>query len=118
MAKLRNQLTRQTPQYEENSSIGETVPDQGLTVREILVRYGNNTLGNTHFREPIYNEDLPDMRFMEITEQTQLYKSVQEEIEEKQEHLKHLNEQNEIKKRGRPKKAESVVEDETEDKTE
>lgn len=107
-----NQLHRKPePQYEENSGLSETVPDQGLTVRQILERYGNGTLGQITQREPHYSEDMPDMRFMDAVEQGIMYRSVTEEIEEKQTFIKQLHEQNETKKRGRPKKAESVVED-------
>lgn len=112
---LVNQLYRKKePQYEENSGMSQTVPDQGLTVRQILERYGNGTLGQISQREVNYSEDLPDMRFMDAVEQKQMYDSVTMEIEEKQNFLKDLHAKNEQKKRGRPKKETSVVENEEE----
>lgn len=81
--------------YEKNSGIGETIPDQALTPREIITRF---TLGsgvaNLQMREPLYEGDegdfIPDINTLDISEIHELrdqyrekVKTLQREINEK-----------------------------------
>lgn len=52
---------------EVNKGISETIPNQALTVRQILERYASGTLMPVSFNLD-YSEDLPDIRFLDITE--------------------------------------------------
>jgi len=52
---------------EQNFEQSKTVPDQSLTVRQIMVRFANGTLNEIE-REAFYNEDLPDTRGLDISQ--------------------------------------------------
>lgn len=81
--KVRNHLNSHTfpRNYEANTQPSLTVPDQTMTIREILVRYarGLPISGNV----PIYegeDNDLPDPRTMDLAERADFAEQVQEEI--------------------------------------
>lgn len=63
--------------------VSETVPDQSMTVRDILEKFASGTLdeiGNDRF----YNDDddLPDLRGLDITELQQMKQDAQMDIDE------------------------------------
>ena len=53
---------------EKNFSTSETVPDQTLSIREILRRYAFGTLPPIMSDDLEYSEDLPDLRGLDISE--------------------------------------------------
>jgi len=93
--RFRNQFTaRPEQQGEVNTQPSKTVPDQSMTVRELLERNKRGLPLSGH-KHPIYNgdtEDYPDLRKLDLSEIAALRDSVQEEIEN---HRKDLKEQNE-----------------------
>ncbi|MDX8558673.1 hypothetical protein OZ663_18515 [Elizabethkingia sp. HX CGY] len=89
MAKFRTPFTsmdEKNPIAEKTIGKSETVPDQSLTVREILKKYANGTLDDIS-SQPFYNDDvdgydMPDLRGLDITELTQLKRDAELDIDE------------------------------------
>lgn len=84
-------------QYEVNTLPSETIPDQTLSIRELLVRYANGLpLGG--FIEGYYAddeesekddfEDLPDVRTLDLAEREELRERYLHELDEIKERLK------------------------------
>lgn len=66
--KFRNVVTAgNSPDRENNYGVSETVPDQSLTVREIITRFASGTLPDI-MKNVEYTEDLPDLRGLDISE--------------------------------------------------
>ena len=60
---------------EVNTQVSCTVPDQSLSIREILIRYANGTISDISLNnELVYSEDMPDLRGIDISELQQLKK--------------------------------------------
>lgn len=73
--------------YEKNDQPSLTIPDQTLTIPEILRRYARGIPLDSIVKLPIYDgEDIynPDMRTLDLTEQAEL-------IEQRSAELKKLN---------------------------
>lgn len=86
MAKFRTPFTsmdEKNPIAEKTIGKSETVPDQSLTVREILKKYASGTLDDIA-SEAFYNDDddLPDLRGLDITELYQMKRDAQMDIDE------------------------------------
>lgn len=68
---------------EVNTKPSLTIPDQSMTIREILERYARGLpLGGQ--KVPIYNgedDDMPDLERLDISEKHELFESVKDEIE-------------------------------------
>ncbi|MDV4114285.1 hypothetical protein CMT30_01710 [Elizabethkingia anophelis] len=66
--------------------VSETVPDQSLTVREILDKFANGTLdqiGNDrYYNDDVDGYDMPDLRGLDITELQQMKRDAQMDIDE------------------------------------
>ena len=75
-------------QYETNTEPSKTIPDQTLSITEILKRYASG-LPLEGARVPIYNGDeaVPDTRKMDLSEIEDLKRSNQEHIQELQKDL-------------------------------
>ena len=69
-----------TPVYEVNEGISQTVPDQSLTVREILIKYASGTVPDIFDNDPLYNEDFPDLRGLDISELHEMRREAQEDV--------------------------------------
>ncbi|HAY3508206.1 TPA: hypothetical protein JRX33_002677 [Elizabethkingia anophelis] len=71
------------PISEKNIGKSETVPDQSLTVRQILDKFSTGTLDEIA-RDKFYNDDddLPDLRGLDITELQQMKRDAQMDIDE------------------------------------
>lgn len=69
--------------YEVNTMPSETVPDQTLSIREILERYARG-LPLDGQRVPIYDEDdeMPDPKHLDLAERQELKEQYAEEIQE------------------------------------
>lgn len=68
---------------EKNSGISLTVPDQALSVRQILERYARGLpLGGQ--RTPVFDEDddLPDVRTLDLSERQEMRERYVEELGE------------------------------------
>lgn len=74
---------------ESDFSASKTVPDQTLSVREILQRHARG-IPVTDAKTPIYLEDtdLPDMQRMELTDQMELIQSAQRLTDELRKRVK------------------------------
>nr|HDP3254270.1 hypothetical protein [Elizabethkingia anophelis] len=76
----------QHPVAEVVLGVSETVPDQSLTVREILDKFANGTLdeiGNDRFyNDDVDGYDMPDLRGLDITELQQMKREAQMDIDE------------------------------------
>lgn len=76
----------QNPVAEINTGISETIPDQSLSVREILQKFANGTLDEIS-RDAFYNDDvegydMPDLRGLDITELHQMKRDAELDIDE------------------------------------
>lgn len=68
---------------EVNTQISCTVPDQSLSIREILIRYANGTISDISLNnELVYSEDMPDLRGIDISELQQLKKEAQADVKD------------------------------------
>ncbi|CAI9672780.1 hypothetical protein [Elizabethkingia anophelis] len=96
MAKFRTPFTsmdEKNPIAEKTIGKSETVPDQSLTVREILKKYANGTLDDIGNRDIYYNDDDDgfdgvDLRGLDISELQQLERDAQIDIDEIQAMIK------------------------------
>ncbi|WP_407512824.1 hypothetical protein [Elizabethkingia miricola] len=59
----------------------ETLPDQSLSVRDILQKFANGTLDEIA-NDAFYSEDLPDLRGLDITELEEMKRDAQMDIDE------------------------------------
>ena len=65
------EIPRNPLNYEENTMPGKTIPDDSLTLREILTRYAKGAPLSVHEYNPVYHgEDvfLPDLSKMDLSE--------------------------------------------------
>lgn len=53
---------------ELNNGISQTVPNEALTVREVITRFANGTLPPIAKSERVYSGDMEDIRFLDISE--------------------------------------------------
>ncbi|WP_155267305.1 hypothetical protein [Elizabethkingia anophelis] len=76
----------ENPVAEIVRGVSETVPDQSLTVREILDKFANGTLdeiGNDrYYNDDVEGYDMPDLRGLDITELQQMKRDAQMDIDE------------------------------------
>jgi len=73
---------------EVNTQVSCTVPDQSLSIREILIRYTNGTVSDISLNnELVYSEDMPDLRGIDISELQQLKKEAQADVKDIQAEL-------------------------------
>lgn len=85
--------------YEKNYKPSLTIPDQTMSIREIVDRYAKG-LPIDGSRNPIWDEenDLPDWRTLDLAERQELAESYQHEINTiKQQHYNKVNKIDEIK---------------------
>lgn len=77
--------------YEVNEFPSETIPDQTMSMREILQRYARG-LPLEGERVPMYSEDpendLPDMRHLDLAEQQEIREQYAEELKDLEKRLK------------------------------
>lgn len=71
---------------EHNTGISQTVPDQTLTIKEILVKYANGTMSDINI-EPQFNEEMEDIRGLDYVELNEIAKQNKEHISELQANL-------------------------------
>lgn len=77
---------------EVNTQVSCTVPDQSLSIREILIRYANGTISDISLNnELVYSEDMPDLRGIDISELQQLKKEAQADVKEIEAELNRRN---------------------------
>lgn len=62
---------RYNGRYEINTLPSETVPDQSMSVHELLRRHQAGTLTDIQNYEVLYTDDLPDLRGLDIIEKRQ-----------------------------------------------
>ena len=77
-----------SPKAEINTMVSETVPHQALSPREILDRFAKGTLPQSMAHEKEYSEDMPDIRFMDISEQVRIYNENKDWIKATEKHLR------------------------------
>jgi hypothetical protein len=66
---------------ESNKGKSETVPDQSMSIREIIDKFAHGVLPDfSHELE--YSEDMPDLRGMDISELHNLKREVKQEIKD------------------------------------
>lgn len=70
-----------SPVVEIITGKSETVPDQSLTVRQILDKFANGTLDEIS-QDLVYSDDMPDLRGLDITELHQMKHDAQMDIDE------------------------------------
>lgn len=72
-----------TKKYEKNTKPSVTVPDQTMSLREILTRYAHG-LPIDSMKTPIYEgeEYVPDPQFMDLADREEFKKQAYREIEE------------------------------------
>lgn len=81
--KFRTQYTRIPATTENNSSPSQTIPNEAMSIREILVRYARGLPINGS-RVPIYDEenDLPDPRKMDLADWEALREQYKDELDQ------------------------------------
>jgi len=86
-AKVKNYLNRDEfpKNYKAFSMPSETVPDQSLTMRQILDRYARGL--PLDVKTPIWEEDdelnpLPDVRTLDLTEKAEMLKQAKAELQD------------------------------------
>lgn len=84
--KVKNQFSAQlfVKQYETNNEPSLTIPDQTLSIKQILERYasGQSLEGKTpYYDEEETEEYLPDPRHMDLADREQFEKDYKEEVE-------------------------------------
>lgn len=67
------------PDKEKNTLPSLTVPDEGLTVRQILNRYANGTIPDLS-SDQNYTEDANDLRFLDMSELLEIRKQTNLQI--------------------------------------
>lgn len=75
---IKTQWTKNETDYEKNSGITETVPDDTYSISEILQRFVKGQPVYASSRVPYYDsendfEELPDLARMDITEQAEYF---------------------------------------------
>ena len=85
MLQIKNYLNRDSfpKKYKEFTMPSETVPDQSLTMRQILDRYARGL--PLDVKTPIWEEDdelnpLPDVRTLDLTEKQDMLQSAKDEL--------------------------------------
>lgn len=73
---------------ERNYGISQTVPDQTLSVREIIDRYASGTLPDVMKGEEFYSEDLPDLRHLDMSELHELRQQARKDVKDLNEEIK------------------------------
>lgn len=68
-------------QTESNTGKSETVPDQSMTIRDIIDKYAHGVLPDFS-QELEYSEDMPDLRGMDISELHNMRREVKQEIKD------------------------------------
>lgn len=81
---------------EVNLMISMTVPDQSLSIREILKRYASGTISDIAHKNVIYSEDMPDLRGLDISELYEMRHEAQQDIDLIQNELKFRKEKNDL----------------------
>lgn len=88
--KFRTQFTPVKATEEQNTQPSKTIPNEAMSIREILIRYARGLPINGS-KVPIYDEenDLPDPRKMDLADWQELRERYKEELEEiRQRHTK------------------------------
>lgn len=76
----RSSATAGNSPIEEHFTLpSETVPNQSMSVQEILTRFASGTLPNI-MREQTFSEDLPDLRGLDISELYQMKEDIKQDI--------------------------------------
>lgn len=89
MRKFRNAaLVGNSEDTEKNYGISLTVPDQTLSVREIIDRYASGTLPDVMKGEEFYSEDLPDLRHLDMSELHELRQQARQDVKDLNEEIK------------------------------
>ncbi|AXH77831.1 MAG: hypothetical protein [Microviridae sp.] len=86
MIQVKNYLNRDTfpKKYKAFTMPSETVPDQSLTIRQILDRYARGL--PLDVKTPIWEEDdelnpLPDVRTLDLTEKQEMLQNAKDELQ-------------------------------------
>ena len=84
--KVKNQFSAQLfeKQYETNNEPSLTIPDQTLSIKQILERYasGQSLEGKTpYYDEEETEEYAPDPRYMDLADREQMEKDYKQEVE-------------------------------------
>lgn len=104
-------MMRKNQNNEVNTLPSLTVPDETLTIREILIRYAKGLPISSSHREPIYNEDYDgeNPMFLDLTEVDDLRDELQEKQQVLSKNLKTI--ENEKIKRKAKKEAQQSEEE-------
>lgn len=83
---------------EINTLPSETVPDQAMSIREIMTKFVQGTLDDVENDYYDYSEDLPDLRGLDITQSTEMLAMAKRQYNESKEAVHNsAKEQREIK---------------------
>ncbi len=95
--------------YEKNRKPSLTIPDQTMSIREILVRFSRG-LSIDGVKTPIYDEenDLPDFRTLDLAERQELAEIYKNEIKYIKNSYNKVDKQDELKDNERVLEKESI----------
>lgn len=77
---IKTQYTKNATDYEKNSGISQTVPDDTMSMAEILKRFASGQPVNASSRTPYYDsendfEEVPDLPKMDLSEQADYFEA-------------------------------------------
>lgn len=102
--------------YETVNPISQTIPDQSLSIREIMDRYARGISMHNQQKMPIYNgEDdlMPELSKLDLAEREQIILEAKEELE----HLQQKHEQYIKQKQTKPKYIQTEIPNNESEKT-
>lgn len=72
--------------YTGDDNISETVPDQSMTIRDLLDRHQRGIITHVNEKTPFYDENVryPDPRGLDLVDVQEMRKALRQEIEENQ----------------------------------
>lgn len=101
MKRVKNTLnaTEFAKDYEKTFGVSKTVPDQTMTMRQLLDRYARG-LPLAGAKEPVYygEEDLPELHRLDLAEIQELRESNKQRIHEQQQDLQRQQREEQAKK--------------------
>lgn len=96
--KIRTQYTNNETDYEKNSGISETVPDDTLSIPQILERFVKGQPVYASNRTPYYDSEndfaeVPDLAKMDLTEQADYFEAHRNNLAKLRKQFSHEEEQ-------------------------
>lgn len=76
----------------------QTVPNEALTVREVITKFANGTLPPIGKESLMYSEDMEDTRFMDISERMEIINAAKDAQKNGKQQIQDLKDQDKAEK--------------------